>query len=99
MSSKTAKIKASSIQIGWIAEELGDVAMDIRNGNTARVLNIDKFKNMVKTLMDVKKRLNDICEEDDTNPSAGTFLDWTFSYGDHSDTNFDISCTDNVHDY
>ena len=66
MSSKTAKIKASSIQIGWIAEELGDVAVDIRNGNTARVLNVDKFKNMVKTLMDVKKRLNDICEEDDT---------------------------------
>lgn len=64
MSSKTAKIKASSIRIGWIAEELGDVAMDIYNGNTTRILNVDKFRSMAKTLMDVKKTLNDICEED-----------------------------------
>lgn len=66
MSSKTAKIKASSIRIGWVAEELGDVAMNIYNGNTARILNVDKFRSMAKTLMDVKKTLNDICEEDDT---------------------------------
>ena len=63
MSSKIAKIKASSIRIGWVAEELGDVAMDIYNGNTARILNVDKFRSMAKTLMDVKKTLNDICEE------------------------------------
>lgn len=64
MSSKTAKIKASSIRIGWVAEELGDVAMDIYNGNTTRILNVDKFRSMAKTLMDVKKTLNDICEDD-----------------------------------
>lgn len=64
MSSKTAKIKASSIRVGWVAEELGDVAMDIYNGNTARILNVDKFRSMAKTLMDVKKTLNDICEDD-----------------------------------
>lgn len=66
MSSKIAKIKASSIRIGWVAEELGDVAMNIYNGNTARILNVDKFRSMAKTLMDVKKTLNDICKEDDT---------------------------------
>lgn len=64
MSSKIAKIKASSIRIGWVAEELGDVAMDIHNGNTTRILNVDKFRSMAQTLMDVKKTLNDICEED-----------------------------------
>lgn len=64
MSNKIAKIKASSIRIGWVAEELGDVAMDIYNGNTTRILNVDKFRSMAKTLMDVKKTLNDICEED-----------------------------------
>ena len=64
MSSKIAKIKASSIRIGWVAEELGDVAMDIYNGNTTRILNVDKFRSMAKTLIDVKKTLNDICEED-----------------------------------
>lgn len=64
MASNTAKIKASSIRIGWVAEELGDVAMDIYEGNTNRVLNVDKFRSMAKTLMDVKKTLNDICEED-----------------------------------
>lgn len=64
MSNKTTKIKASSIRIGWVAEELGDVAMDIYNGNTTRILNIDKFRSMAQTLMDVKKTLNDICEED-----------------------------------
>lgn len=64
MASNTAKIKASSIRIGWVAEELGDVAMDIHNGNTTRILNVDKFRSMAKTLMDVKKTLNDICEED-----------------------------------
>ena len=63
MASNTAKIKASSIRIGWVAEELGDVAMDIYNGNTIRILNVDKFRSMAKTLMDVKKTLNDICEE------------------------------------
>lgn len=66
MASNSAKIKASSIRIGWVAEELGDVAMNIYNGNTARVLNVDKFRSMAKTLMDVKKTLNDICKEDDT---------------------------------
>lgn len=64
MSSKIAKIKASSIRVGWVAEELGDVAMDIYNGNAARILNVDKFRSMAKTLMDVKKTLNDICEDD-----------------------------------
>lgn len=64
MASNTAKIKASSIRIGWVAEELGDVAMDIYNGNTTRILNVDKFRSMAKTLMDVKKTLNDICEDD-----------------------------------
>lgn len=66
MASNSAKIKASSIRIGWVAEELGDVAMNIYNGNTARILNVDKFRSMAKTLMDVKKTLNNICEEDDT---------------------------------
>lgn len=66
MASNSAKIKASSIRIGWVAEELGDVAMNIYNGNTARILNVDKFRSMAKTLMDVKKTLNDICKEDDT---------------------------------
>lgn len=64
MASNTAKIKASSIRIGWVAEELGDVAADIFSGNTNRVLNVDKFRSMAKTLMDVKKTLNDICEDD-----------------------------------
>ena len=64
MASNTAKIKASSIRIGWVAEELGDVAADIFSGNANRVLNVDKFMSMAKTLMDVKKTLNDICEED-----------------------------------
>lgn len=64
MASNTAKIKASSIRVGWVAEELGDVAMDIYEGNTARILNVDKFRSMAKTLMDVKKTLNDICEEE-----------------------------------
>lgn len=64
MASNTAKIKASSIRIGWVAEELGDVAADIFSGNANRVLNVDKFRSMAKTLMDVKKTLNDICEED-----------------------------------
>lgn len=64
MASNTAKIKASSIRVGWVAEELGDVAMDIYNGNTTRILNVDKFRSMAKTLMDVKKTLNDICEDD-----------------------------------
>lgn len=64
MASNIAKIKASSIRIGWVAEELGDVAMDIYNGNTTRILNVDKFRSMAKTLMDVKKTLNDICEDD-----------------------------------
>ena len=67
MASNTAKIKASSIRIGWVAEELGDVAMDIYNGNTTRILNVDKFRSMAQTLMDVKKTLNDICEEDKVN--------------------------------
>ena len=64
MASNIAKIKASSIRIGWVAEELGDVAADIFSGNANRVLNVDKFRSMAKTLMDVKKTLNDICEED-----------------------------------
>lgn len=64
MASNTAKIKASSIRVGWVAEELGDVAMDIYDGNTARILNVDKFRSMAKTLMDVKKTLDDICEDD-----------------------------------
>lgn len=64
MASNTAKIKASSIRIGWVAEELGDVAADIFSGNANRVLNVDKFRSMAKTLMDVKKTLNNICEED-----------------------------------
>lgn len=67
MASNTAKIKASSIRVGWVAEELGDVAMDIYDGNTARILNVDKFRSMAKTLMDVKKTLNDICEDDKVN--------------------------------
>ena len=67
MASNTAKIKASSIRIGWVAEELGDVAMDIYNGNTTRILNVDKFRSMAKTLIDVKKTLNNICEEDTVN--------------------------------
>lgn len=64
MQNKTAKIKASSIRIGWVAEELGDVAMDICEGNANRVLNVDKFRSLAKTLVEVKKTLNDICEED-----------------------------------
>lgn len=64
MQNKTAKIKASSIRIGWVAEELGDVAMDIYEGNANRVLNVDKFRSLAKTLVEVKKTLNDICEEE-----------------------------------
>ena len=64
MASNIAKIKASSIRIGWVAEELGDVAMDIYEGNANRVLNVDKFRSLAKTLVEVKKTLNDICEED-----------------------------------
>ena len=64
MASNTAKIKASSIRIGWVAEELGDVAMDIYEGNANRVLNVDKFRSLAKTLVEVKQTLNDICEED-----------------------------------
>ena len=64
MASYIAKIKASSIRIGWVAEELGDVAMDIYEGNTNRVLNVDKFRSLAKTLVEVKKTLNDICEEE-----------------------------------
>lgn len=64
MQNKTAKIKASSIRIGWVAEELGDVAMDIYEGNANRVLNVDRFRSLAKTLVEVKKTLNDICEEE-----------------------------------
>lgn len=64
MQNKTAKIKASSIRIGWVAEELGDMAMDIYEGNANRVLNVDKFRSLAKTLVEVKKTLNDICEEE-----------------------------------
>ena len=66
MSSKTAKIKASSIRIGWVASELGDIVAEIRSGNKTKVLDEHRYLNMAKSLMDTKKILNDICEEDDT---------------------------------
>lgn len=61
--SKSAQIKACAIRIGWVAEELGDVAADIYGGNGNRLMNVDKFRSLAKTLMDVKKTLNDISEE------------------------------------
>lgn len=64
MQNKTAKIKASSIRIGWVAEELSDMAMDIYEGNANRVLNVDRFRSLAKTLVEVKKTLNDICKEE-----------------------------------
>lgn len=62
--SKSAQIKACAIRVGWVAEELGDIAMDIYNGNANRVLNVDKFRSLAKTLVDVKKTLKELSEDD-----------------------------------
>lgn len=64
MAVKNPKISACAIRVGWVAEELGDIAMDIYNGNTNRVLNVDKFRSLAKTLVDVKKTLKELSEDD-----------------------------------
>lgn len=64
MAVKNPKISACAIRVGWVAEELGDVAMDIYNGNANRVLNVDKFRSLAKTLVDVKKTLKELSEDD-----------------------------------
>ena len=64
MAVKNPKISACAIRVGWIAEELGDMAMDIYNGNANRVLNVDKFRSLAKTLVDVKKTLKELSEDD-----------------------------------
>lgn len=64
MAVKNPKISACAIRVGWVAEELGDIAMDIYNGNANRVLNVDKFRSLAKTLVDVKKSLKELSEDD-----------------------------------
>lgn len=64
MAVKNPKISACAIRVGWVAEELGDIAMDIYNGNANRVLNVDKFRSLAKTLVDVKKILKELSEDD-----------------------------------
>lgn len=64
MAVKNPKISACAIRVGWVAEELGDIAMDICNGNANRVLNVDKFRSLAKTLVDVKKTLKELSEDD-----------------------------------
>lgn len=64
MAVKNPKISACAIRVGWVAEELGDMAMDIYNGNANRVLNVDKFRSLAKTLVDVKKSLKELSEDD-----------------------------------
>ena len=64
MAVKNPKISACAIRVGWVAEELGDIAMDIYNGNSNRVLNVDKFRSLAKTLVDVKKTLKELSEDD-----------------------------------
>ena len=64
MAVKNPKISACAIRVGWVAEELGDVAMDIYEGNANRVLNVDKFRSLAKTLVDVKKTLKELSEDD-----------------------------------
>lgn len=64
MAVKNPKISACTIRVGWVAEELGDIAMDIYNGNANRVLNVDKFRSLAKTLVDVKKTLKELSEDD-----------------------------------
>lgn len=64
MAVKNPKISACAIRVGWVAEELGDIAMDVYNGNANRVLNVDKFRSLAKTLVDVKKTLKELSEDD-----------------------------------
>ena len=64
MAVKNPKISACAIRVGWVAEELGDMAMDIYNGNANRVLNVNKFRSLAKTLVDVKKTLKKLSEDD-----------------------------------
>lgn len=64
MAVKNPKISACAIRVGWVAEELGDMAMDIYEGNANRVLNVDKFRSLAKTLVDVKKTLKELSEDD-----------------------------------
>lgn len=64
MAVKNPKISACAIIVGWVAEELGDIAMDIYNGNANRVLNVDKFRSLAKTLVDIKKTLKELSEDD-----------------------------------
>lgn len=63
MAVKNPKISACAIRVGWVAEELGDMAMDVYNGNANRVLNVDKFRSLAKTLVDVKKTLKELSED------------------------------------
>lgn len=63
MAVKNPKISACAIRVGWVAEELGDIAMDIYNGNANRVLNVDKFRSLAKTLVDIKKTLKELSED------------------------------------
>lgn len=65
MAVKNPKISACAIRVGWVAEELGDIAMDIYNGNANRVLNVDKFRSLAKTLVDVKKTLKELSEAEE----------------------------------
>lgn len=65
MAVKNPKISACAIRVGWVAEELGDIAMDIYNGNANRVLNVDKFRSLAKTLVDVKKTLKELSEDEE----------------------------------
>lgn len=64
MAVKNPKISACAIRVGWVAEELGDVAMDIYEGNANRVLNVDRFRSLAKTLVEVKKTLKELSEDD-----------------------------------
>lgn len=63
MSDKKTRLKAAGIRINWVAQELGDVAMDIHDGNANRVLNVDKFRSLAKTLVDVKKTIDGVLDD------------------------------------
>lgn len=63
MSDKKTRLKAAGIRINWVAQELGDVAFDIYNGNANRILDPDKFRSLAKTLVDIKKTIDGVLDD------------------------------------
>ena len=63
MSYKKTRLKAAGIRINWVAQELGDVAMYIHDGNANRVMDVNKFRSLAKTLIDVKKTIDEVLDD------------------------------------